>query len=349
MKNHELETSPAGGAIGKFIIGNPSQMLSQAEATELLTCEEVINKNQEAFLEAGVALMTIREKKLYRYKFATFEAYCRDRWQFTAHRARQLIHSAEVIENLCAEPEALPNEDPAATTDRRQETKPAILPSTESQARPLARLPKEKQRQAWDDAIESAPAGKVTARHVEASVAKFQPKIIEVSKQVLDLLDRSTQPQTFVGSEKEAILYILPPSNWEDTLWVAASSVTGDGRLQEVEAYALVPLKKYSGPAKVRDSFQGLTVMWKSKAYRLGIQTIFKLAGAKATKPAPIYSSPSSLRQKLNSSHMLWTGILRDPEVRGSKELANRAKAVLHHMKYFSDHLQRLNLRKKSS
>lgn len=50
------------------------------------------------------------------------------------------------------------------------------LPQTERQARPLTRLPAEDQPTAWQQAVDTAPNGKVTAAHVEETVQTFNYK-----------------------------------------------------------------------------------------------------------------------------------------------------------------------------
>ena len=52
-------------------------------------------------------------------------------------------------------------------------------PESERQARPLAKLPAEEQPAAWKEAVETAPEGKVTAKHVEAVVAKRTSRVIQ--------------------------------------------------------------------------------------------------------------------------------------------------------------------------
>ena len=91
--------------------------------------------------------MEIRDHWLYRdvLGFETFEAYCKTKWDFYRKYAYLLINSARVIETVS------PIGD--------------ILPATESQTRPLADLTPEKQCEAWEKAVETAPEGKVTAAH----------------------------------------------------------------------------------------------------------------------------------------------------------------------------------------
>lgn len=59
--------------------------------------------------------------------------------------AYRLMDSVKVIENV----------------DHGQQT-----PTSERQARPLARLKPEQQKEAWQKAVDTAPEGKVTAAHV---------------------------------------------------------------------------------------------------------------------------------------------------------------------------------------
>ena len=63
----------------------------------LAECERVIERGLKTFIEVGHALAQIREERLYREAHPTFEDYCRDRWEFDASRARQLISAAKTV------------------------------------------------------------------------------------------------------------------------------------------------------------------------------------------------------------------------------------------------------------
>ena len=75
--------------------------------------------------EAGAALATIRDTRLYRATHATFEDYCRARRGIARQTAYQLISAAGVVENVrnCVQ----------------------TLPVNERQVRPLAALTAEQQ------------------------------------------------------------------------------------------------------------------------------------------------------------------------------------------------------------
>jgi len=124
---------------------------------DLERLEGIITRNLQSFYEVGLALMEIRDRNLHQdvLGFETFEEYCKAKWDFTSNYARRLIGSAETIDNI--------KNVPIGT-----------LPATESQTRPLVRLEPEKQREAWREAVETAPEGKITAAHVNKVVKQYR-------------------------------------------------------------------------------------------------------------------------------------------------------------------------------
>lgn len=69
--------------------------LSEGEISKLAECEGIIRRGIKTFVEVGDALLTIRDQRLYREQFKTFEAYCREQWGFSrshADRRLQLGH-----------------------------------------------------------------------------------------------------------------------------------------------------------------------------------------------------------------------------------------------------------------
>lgn len=77
--------------------------------------------------------LLIRDSRLYRTEYSTFEDYCRERWGMSKTHANRLVESAIVIQNL----------GPIGP-----------IPQTESQARPLAKLAPDHQVDAWTAATE---------------------------------------------------------------------------------------------------------------------------------------------------------------------------------------------------
>lgn len=141
--------------------------LTKAETDSLERHEKTIEAGLKSFVEVGNALLAIRDGRLYRAEFGTFEAYCKERWDFTPVHSRRLIDAATVTEHLKTKPIGF------------------VLPANESQARPLLSLRAddggkgskravdlEEVGRCWEEVVERAPrddAGspQITARHVQ--------------------------------------------------------------------------------------------------------------------------------------------------------------------------------------
>lgn len=135
--------------------------LTQSEQTRLAELETVIKDGLLTFIDVGAALLEIRNSRLYRHEYSTFEQYCREKWQMTKTSANRLIQAHGVITNL---------------------TPTGVIPDSERQARPLAKLEPEEQKVAWQNAVETAPEGKVTGAHVQKIVDEIKPKKPKKSK-----------------------------------------------------------------------------------------------------------------------------------------------------------------------
>lgn len=98
----------------------------------------------KAFYEVGNALLQIRDSRLYREQYKTFEEYCREKWNLSRPRAYQLIESAVTVEAL------------STVVDKKD-----IPP--EFTIRPLSNLEPEQRAEVYQQAVDTAPEGKVTA------------------------------------------------------------------------------------------------------------------------------------------------------------------------------------------
>lgn len=127
--------------------------LTGPEMDRLAMCEEVIERGLATFVDVGMALLEVRDSRLYRLAYPTFEAYCEARWNMSRSRAHRLIEAAGVASNL------LPTGN---------------IPANERTARELARLEPAAQREVWQAAVESAPDGKITAAHVRETAAAIK-------------------------------------------------------------------------------------------------------------------------------------------------------------------------------
>jgi hypothetical protein len=139
--------------------------LTPPKKRDLQRAERAIAKGLKSFLEVGMALKEIRDKRLYRQHYRTFEEYCIQRWEMSRPRAYQLCAASEVMEDL------------STNVDKR------LLPESEAQARPLTWLKETKhRRRAWKTAVAMAALENrpVSARDAEEAVSKLSSSI-EVS------------------------------------------------------------------------------------------------------------------------------------------------------------------------
>lgn len=152
--------------------------LSLPERQELDQLEAKIEKGIGTFVEVGLALLSIRDRRLYRGAYSTFEAYCLDRWGMTRTHANRLIGAAEVAGNL-------------APTGAK--------PACERVARPLTRLEPEEQRAVWKDLTDNGH--EPTAAEVEEMVREMEAACQMTPAEVLR--ERVEQEQSAARSRAE--------------------------------------------------------------------------------------------------------------------------------------------------
>ena len=100
--------------------------LTVSEAERLDACEQVIERGLATFVDVGTALLEVRDSRLYRMTYPTFEAYCEARWNMARNYANKLVTAAQVVNGLG--------------------TNVPILPANEAQARELSGLAPDEQR-----------------------------------------------------------------------------------------------------------------------------------------------------------------------------------------------------------
>lgn len=205
-----------------------SLVISESEVAVLAQQEAIIERGLQTFYEVGTALVTIRDQRLYRQEHTTFDDYCQSRWGMARRTAYQLIDAAGVVENV------------------RHGAQ--ILPSNERQARPLAALPPEQQAEAWQEAVDTAPGGKITAAHVTRIVEQRtapppDPKQDEAMRQVVaDIAEASATVQ-----ESQAALGTIERGYLPAPRALPAPSV------EDEHARAVEGLDRYTGGKISRD------------------------------------------------------------------------------------------------
>ena len=158
------------------------EILNIDESHELERCEVVIKQGLQTFIEVGQALMTIKEKRLYRISFKTFEDYCVERWSISRPRAFQLIEAANVISGL------------STIVD--------ILPKTESQVRPLTSLEPEIQKEVWTEVVKTH-GDNITAAKVQTVVNDWKPVNQEIKEIKSEPMFAISTPEELLKKAKE--------------------------------------------------------------------------------------------------------------------------------------------------
>ena len=132
---------------------------------------------ERAFYEAGLALQTLRDQKLYRSTHKTFAEYCQDRFGFTRRKSDYLIAAVEIVDNLSENHGSQISQDALDTSSdlsaQKREPLVLILPINERQCRPLKSLKPSQQRQAWSRAVKKAQ-GVPTAKMVQEVVKQLK-------------------------------------------------------------------------------------------------------------------------------------------------------------------------------
>lgn len=203
--------------------------ITVAEAQRFIELEVTMVRTQEAFFEFCAALLEIRDQRLYRANYPTFEEYCQRRWGMGRQRAYQLIDATQVIKNL------------STMVD-------IPMPTNERQARALASLTPEQQREAWAAAVESSPNGKPTAADVKRTANGYRPKLDRQRGQSTADSDASGKDEC--QTPPYALNPLLPYMPAGATIWEPAA---GDGylvRAIEDQGYSVV-----SGDIKTGQDF----------------------------------------------------------------------------------------------
>lgn len=182
---------------------------SKADEDLLSQCEGQITKHFEGFIETAQALKTIKDNRLYRQEYKTFEEYCRQRWGFGRQHAYRLIAAEQTVADLSSIGDT-------------------PLPANESQARALAKLPN---AEAKADAMRRASKksnDKPTTTQIEESVA-------EVAAEAESDSDETASTSSREGvAVKSAIFKVLPPHLHQGCTWNACRGQRNAGgrRLQ---------------------------------------------------------------------------------------------------------------------
>ncbi|WP_459195347.1 hypothetical protein [Nostoc sp. FACHB-892] len=226
-----LQENPALATINVTAVEVPE--LTEQEISDRLHLER---KVERAFFEAGKALMELRERRLYRSTHKTFEEYCRDRFSYTYRHVNYLIAGCLIVDNIKMGTNSSQNE----SQDEMGTNSSQILPTSEVQVRPLAKLEPQQQPGAWQQAVEKAE-GKVPSGRIVKDV-------------VQRIIERTKVPNTYqIGEVCQIVVKDNPELRGKGGCWGIVSAVNDfsctvrmwDGEyavgLQHLKSYNYLP------------------------------------------------------------------------------------------------------------
>ena len=169
---HENQANQCDEKQGAMIVPNSDveikqqvevERLSDEEKVTLKECETEIHNGVQAVYAIGKALRTVRDQRLYREDYKTFDEYLQKITKVSRSYAYDLMRYDEVRENLSA----------VADID--------AMPLNERQTRPLAGLDPETQREVWKVAVEKADKEPVTGSLVKRAADELLGRVPDKS------------------------------------------------------------------------------------------------------------------------------------------------------------------------
>lgn len=166
------------------------------DTAPLRDVENYIAPRLRGFVEAGVALLAIKNRRLYlQGGWDTFEIYCRDRWQIEERHARRMIDAAQVAQ--------------LAATSATGPMGPKVEVQNERQARELAPLlnrPDELQA-VWRETVDRT-GGLVTPAAIR-NVRRDRERRAAAPETSQPLLPRPPAPEPAVPPEVHRVFLVI--------------------------------------------------------------------------------------------------------------------------------------------
>lgn len=154
--------------------------LTEPECERLVELESVLDRDLKSFVAVGLALKEIRDSRLYRKQYKTFEGYCRQRWALGRNYVNKKIQATEIVREL-----------PVGT----------VVPTNEAQTRELARLKTpEERRKVWG-AVTAPGAPPPTAKQIRKAILE------EKNREANGKSDKESDNDP--NNEPEGLKYIL--------------------------------------------------------------------------------------------------------------------------------------------
>jgi N6-adenosine-specific RNA methylase IME4 len=204
-------------------------MVDELIVIRLQECESVIERGLNTFVDVGNVLLEIRDSKLYRESYGTFEDYCRERWGWERRHAYRLMDAAKVFDNVS------------------QGTQ--IIPTSERQARPLTALEPEEQIEAWQRVIEKAPEGRITAAIVLEAAKEIQQEKRDERRveRVERIVELTSNNKPLNGMGIFPVIYADPPWQYEHPI-SDSRRIENQYPTMDTESICALPVSEISAP-----------------------------------------------------------------------------------------------------
>ncbi|MEH2003209.1 MAG: hypothetical protein V7L00_31555 [Nostoc sp.] len=197
------QENPASATITVSAVEVPE--LTEEEQRDRLHLERRVER---AFFEAGKALAELRDRRLYRSTHKTFEEYCKDRFSYTHRHVNYLIAGSSIVDNIIMRT----NSSLQEKADEMGTNSSQILPTSEVQVRPLAKLEPQQQPEAWQQAVEQAE-GKVPSGRIVKDV-------------VQRIMERTKVPNTYqIGEVCQIVVKDNPELRGKGGCWAIVNHV----------------------------------------------------------------------------------------------------------------------------
>lgn len=214
--------------------------LTTPEQSELDACEHVIRVGKDTFISVGLALATIRDKRLYRIEFKSFAKYCETKWGLDGREGHRKIIHAKVAKQIN---DATETSNPDKQASKSVGNCRHVRVSNEGQARELAKIPEDRRM----ETLKKVKAllngkGKVTAKAI-AEITKPRTKNNFVAAERPANFDcyssapvKERTPEPFEPDEakdskwQEAVLalVVLRQDAWADELSEQPEKIAGE-------------------------------------------------------------------------------------------------------------------------
>ena len=171
----------------RFKLAYCKKRIALIDQEDLINLERAVRQGLAVFYRVGEALAEIRDRQLYKqHGYKDFREYLKEKWNMGKSQAYRLIDSNEVIKNL----ESVPHGGQKVGRHVRENlltqnaTEELTLPQSERVTRELAKLPPDRQSEAWSVAVQTSKDNNPTAAHTKAVVASMVSRPDKLTVQI---------------------------------------------------------------------------------------------------------------------------------------------------------------------